>query len=166
MWGCIFRRPRRREALSFLGAAAALTTPLMLRFDHRAGAMALFSVTIVTGMLATAGAGGAPGPRAATTRPATARSRHPVTAGQPLVVLRGDHVVGAAADGHARRIGWVAGRRPLTHVRTVLPVLGRAKGARGGAWVHVRLPGRPNGHAGWISADRTRAKSTTWRIGI
>jgi hypothetical protein len=76
-------------------------------------------------------------------------------------VLRRDHVVRAAPDREARRVGRVAGRRPLTGVRTVLPVLGRA-----GRWVHVRLPGRPNGHAGWISADGTRARSTHWRITV
>ena len=39
-------------------------------------------------------------------------------------------------------------------------------GSRGrhAAWLQVRLPGRPNGHTGWISAARTRSTSTPWRI--
>ena len=35
-----------------------------------------------------------------------------------------------------------------------------------GAWVHVRLPGRPNSHAGWISADRTRHATTQWLLSV
>src|ERR687889_2452862 len=127
----------------------------MLTLNHRATAAALLATMFVAGTLVTAGAGGAPGPRESTVPARAARATAP--SGQPLVVLRRDHVVRAAPDANARRIGWVAGRRPLTHVRTVLPVLGRATGRRGGAWVHVRLPGRPNGHAGWISARNTRA---------
>jgi lipoprotein-anchoring transpeptidase ErfK/SrfK len=53
-------------------------------------------------------------------------------------------------------------RRPLTKVRTILPVLGQ--GGRDGAWLRVRLPGRPNGHVGWISTRGTRATETDWRI--
>jgi lipoprotein-anchoring transpeptidase ErfK/SrfK len=85
-------------------------------------------------------------------------------ASQALVVLLGGHVARAAPKGHARPIEAVAGRRPLTAVRTVLPVLGR--GGRDDAWVRVRLPGRPNGHSGWISTDRTRATTTPWRIRV
>ena len=92
---------------------------------------------------------------------APAPTPRPWTA-QPLVVLLGPHVARRAPNGDARRIEAVAGRRPLTHVRTVLPVLGR--GGRDGAWLRVRLPGRPNGHTGWIEAGRTRSTSTPWRI--
>jgi lipoprotein-anchoring transpeptidase ErfK/SrfK len=66
------------------------------------------------------------------------------------------------ADAH--RIEMVAARRPLTKVPTVLPVLGHA--GKGDAWLHVLLPGRPNGHAGWISANRSRSGSTPWRIQV
>ena len=85
---------------------------------------------------------------------------------QPLVALLRDHVARTAPDVHARRVTTVAGRRPLTRVRTILPVLGHARSADGRAWVHVALPGRPNGRAGWIAADRTRATSTGWRIAV
>ena len=49
---------------------------------------------------------------------------------------------------------WCAARRPLTRVRTVLPLL--ARGGHDDAWLRVRLPGRPNGHAGWIAARGTQ----------
>jgi lipoprotein-anchoring transpeptidase ErfK/SrfK len=84
------------------------------------------------------------------------------TAARPLVVLLGGHVARHAPDAGAGRIQAVAGRRPLTHVRTVLPVLGRA--GRDDAWLRVRLPGRPNGRTGWIYSGRTRSTSTPWRI--
>jgi lipoprotein-anchoring transpeptidase ErfK/SrfK len=81
---------------------------------------------------------------------------------QPLVVLLRAHVARSAPNAEAHAIEAVAGRRPLTRVATVLPVLGR--GGRDRGWLRVRLPGRPNGHAGWISAKGTRATETDWRI--
>jgi lipoprotein-anchoring transpeptidase ErfK/SrfK len=83
---------------------------------------------------------------------------------QPLVVLLGDHIARRAPDADARRIEAVAGRRPLTRVRTVLPVLGRAGPDE--AWLRVRLPGRPNGHSGWISSRHTRSSATPWRLQV
>lgn len=80
---------------------------------------------------------------------------------QRLVVLLHDHVARAKPNANARRVEVVASRRPLTRVRTVLPVLGTSGRS---SWVRVRLPGRPNGHAGWISTRRTRETSTDWRI--
>lgn len=83
---------------------------------------------------------------------------------QETVALLRDHVVRAAPNAHADRVETVAGRRPLTGTRTVLPVLGDA--GRDDAWLRVRLPGRPNGHSGWISSNRTRLGSTEWRIEV
>ena len=83
---------------------------------------------------------------------------------QRLVVLKHAHAVRTKPNRHARAIEWVGARRPLTGVQTVLPVLGRALASGGQAWVHVRLPGRPNGHEGWIRAYRTRGTSTAWRL--
>jgi lipoprotein-anchoring transpeptidase ErfK/SrfK len=87
-----------------------------------------------------------------------------VAASQRLVVLQHDRVARTRPDARARLIESVSARRPLTGVRTVLPVLGRALGRGGRSWVHVRLPGRPNGHTGWIRAHQTRRTSTEWRI--
>ena len=92
----------------------------------------------------------------------SARPTVPVT--QPLVILLQDHVAHAAASQRARVIEPVAALRPLTQVRTVLPVMGFVKGKDGNRWVHVRLPGRPSGHTGWILADQTIRSSTEWRI--
>ncbi|MDX6675201.1 MAG: hypothetical protein QOH11_2619 [Solirubrobacteraceae bacterium] len=86
-----------------------------------------------------------------------------VPASQPLVVLLHNHVARTSPNTRARRIETVSARRPLTGVRTVLPVLGRAR-SHGHSWVRVRLPGRPNGHQGWIGAQQTKPTSTEWRL--
>lgn len=87
-----------------------------------------------------------------------------VAPSQPLVALLQDQVARTGPSGRSGRIEAVAARRPLTRVRTVLPVLGRATAHNGRSWLRVRLPGRPNGHAGWVSADRTRPSSTEWHL--
>jgi lipoprotein-anchoring transpeptidase ErfK/SrfK len=89
-----------------------------------------------------------------------------VPASQPLVVLLHDHAVRVSPNVRARRIETVGARRPLTGVRTVLPVLGHAKGSGRTPWVRVRLPGRPNGHNGWISTSQTQLTSTEWHITV
>ncbi|HET8527703.1 MAG TPA: L,D-transpeptidase [Gaiellaceae bacterium] len=48
---------------------------------------------------------------------------------------------------------------PLSHQRTAVPVL-----ARRGRYLRVLLPGRPNGHSGWIRAGTARVWRTPWRI--
>jgi lipoprotein-anchoring transpeptidase ErfK/SrfK len=87
-----------------------------------------------------------------------------VPASQPLVVLLRDHVARVAPNAHAGRIEFVSARRPLTAARTVLPVLGHAGSRTRGSWLQVRLPGRPNGHKGWISTNRTQSTSTPWHV--
>jgi lipoprotein-anchoring transpeptidase ErfK/SrfK len=82
---------------------------------------------------------------------------------RPLVTLLHSHVARVRPDAGAQRIEAVPSRRPLTRVRTVLPVLGQAAH---GSWLRVRLPGRPNGHTGWIAAARTRSGATEWRIEV
>jgi len=89
-----------------------------------------------------------------------------VAASQPLVALLDDHVALARPNAKARQIDSVRSLRPLTRVRTILPVLGRSTTRSGYRWVHVRLPGRPNGHTGWIRAGRTRRASTGWHIAL
>jgi lipoprotein-anchoring transpeptidase ErfK/SrfK len=94
----------------------------------------------------------------------------PATAGaattppvRPLVLLLHSHTAHVRPAANAARIETVASRRPLTQVRTVLPVLGEAMH---GSWLKVRLPGRPNSHTGWIAAAHTRAGSTEWSIEV
>jgi lipoprotein-anchoring transpeptidase ErfK/SrfK len=95
--------------------------------------------------------------------PAASAASGPPTSQQLVVVLH-DHVGRTGPSANAGRIEAVDARRPLTGSRTILPVLGSATNRAGGTWLRVRLPGRPNGHAGWISAKRTKATSTPWRI--
>jgi hypothetical protein len=78
---------------------------------------------------------------------------------QKLVGLLDAHEAFAKPGRHSAPLRLVKARRPLTGERTVLPVLGETK-----HWLHVRLPGRPNGSMGWIVRARTRISSTPWRI--
>jgi lipoprotein-anchoring transpeptidase ErfK/SrfK len=103
-------------------------------------------------------AGGAP----LTAGPAVASS---VPASQALVILTRDHVARTRPSTRAHRLKVVTARRPLSHVRTVLPVLGDAT-TRGVRWVRVRLPGRPNSQTGWIPAARTTPAVTAWRLSL
>jgi lipoprotein-anchoring transpeptidase ErfK/SrfK len=92
---------------------------------------------------------------------ATAAEQPPAI--RPLVALLDSHTARVRPDAAAQLIETVTSRRPLTKVRTVLPVLGTAVN---GAWLRVRLPGRPNGHTGWIRSAHTRATSTEWSIEV
>jgi len=98
--------------------------------------------------------------------PASATASSTVPASQALVVLLQDHPARSRPDPGAHLIESVAARRPLTRVRTVLPVLAHATGSGTGSWVQVQLPGRPNGHKGWISARQTRRTFTVWHISV
>lgn len=89
-----------------------------------------------------------------------------VAASQPLVVLLDAHVARVSPNSSARRIRTVRERRPLTRVRTVLPVIGSVIDAHGKPWLRVRLPGRPNGQTGWILAERVRRTATEWHISV
>ncbi|HWI23034.1 MAG TPA: L,D-transpeptidase [Baekduia sp.] len=85
-------------------------------------------------------------------------------ASQELVVLLAGKAAYAAPASGARVVASVPGRRPLTRIRTVLPVVGRATAANGAAWLRVRLSGRPSQPLGWIRATRTRSTQTPWRL--
>ena len=58
----------------------------------------------------------------------------------------------------------VTARRPITGVRTTLPIIGRTVSPNGAPLLHVLLPGRPNGSQGWIAEDGTTLAKTSWRI--
>jgi lipoprotein-anchoring transpeptidase ErfK/SrfK len=88
------------------------------------------------------------------------RATH-VPATQRLVVLLRAHVVRAGPAVRTAAVGAVPGRTPLTGVRTVLPVL-----VQRGRWLKVQLPGRPNGHTGWIERTGTLASFTAWRLRV
>jgi lipoprotein-anchoring transpeptidase ErfK/SrfK len=57
----------------------------------------------------------------------------------------------------------IQARRPITEERTVLPVLGHRTN-HGARWLHVKLPGRPNGRTGWISRRGTVSTVTYWHV--
>ncbi len=83
---------------------------------------------------------------------------------QRLAGLLTAHVAFASPADYAARLAQVPAARPLTGERTVLPVLGESAGADGRGWLHVRLPGRPNGLTGWIEQKGTVSTTTTWHI--
>jgi hypothetical protein len=47
-----------------------------------------------------------------------------------------------------------------------LLVLGGSRAADGRCWIHVRLPWRPNGSAGWVNEARVLLRQTPWRIAV
>ena len=86
----------------------------------------------------------------------------PTQSSQRLVVILAGQAVRASPSGDARGVGQVASTTPITGGSTVLPVL--AAGPRG--WLRVALPGRPNGHSGWIRSSATRPAITGWRVTV
>ncbi len=105
---------------------------------------------------------------AVSTGPATAAqggsSNVVVQPHQALAILLGSHAAMSAPDESSAALELVRAKRPITEERTVLPVLGHTDGADGAGWLHVLLPGRPNGHTGWIRLRATRAAVTSWHI--
>jgi lipoprotein-anchoring transpeptidase ErfK/SrfK len=83
---------------------------------------------------------------------------------QELVRLLAPHQAFARPALDATPIEVVAERRPITEVRTVLPVLAARRGAAGARWLKVMLPGRPNGRVGWIRQRQTVSLSTKWHL--
>ena len=63
----------------------------------------------------------------------------------------------------------VADQRPITLVRTTLPVLAQQTDGEGRLWLQVRLPGRvlhrkSPPRSGWITAFDTRISTTAWHL--
>jgi len=83
----------------------------------------------------------------------------PVRATQMIVALLRPHEARAAPTARAAPVGLVPAATPITDERTTLPLL-----ARHGRWLKVRLPGRPNGHTGWIVRNATVRFVTDWHI--
>ena len=83
---------------------------------------------------------------------------------QELALLQQTHTVWSAPDKYSKMLGVVRAQRPLTDEQTALPVVGHAAGSDGVRWLQVLLPGRPNGHTGWIVARDTTHATTPWRI--
>ena len=83
---------------------------------------------------------------------------------QELAALLSAHQAFSKPARDSAPLRMIQARRPLTGERTVLPVLGHTTGADGLVWLHVRLPGRPNGRMGWIRQRATVASTTSWHI--
>jgi lipoprotein-anchoring transpeptidase ErfK/SrfK len=83
---------------------------------------------------------------------------------QELAALLSSHEALSAPAAGSTSLGLVQARRPITEVRTVLPVLGHRTGHNGLRWLHVRLPGRPNGRTGWIRRRGTVSSRTSWHV--
>jgi lipoprotein-anchoring transpeptidase ErfK/SrfK len=124
-----------------------MRTSLNLRSMHKVFATLLLAAAVAATLTVSASA-----------RPAR------VARAQRLAVVLTAHAARSAPDLHASVVQVVASTTPLTHERTVLPVLGKARGRQGATWLRVRLPGRPNGHAGWIKEQGTRQARTSWSI--
>lgn len=81
-------------------------------------------------------------------------------------------VLNQTSEAHARpasgsaRIQRVSRTRPITGEQTVLPVIARHTDPNGATWLRVLLPGRPNGHAGWITSRATTSRITGWKITV
>jgi lipoprotein-anchoring transpeptidase ErfK/SrfK len=99
---------------------------------------------------------------ATVTQSADARTSSPL--GQDVALLRQPQEL-LSARGEAQTPNrTIAARRPITGVRTALPVIGRTTTADGVQLLHVMLPGRPNGHQGWIRRRGTSAARIDWSI--
>jgi lipoprotein-anchoring transpeptidase ErfK/SrfK len=105
--------------------------------------LALLTGVAVLGVLSAGAASAAP-----TVRPT-----------QELVALLASHEVHTWPNAKSSSLPLVSSTRPITGVRTVLPVLGQTKN-----WLHVRLPGRPNGRTGWIRKQATATSVTPWHL--
>jgi lipoprotein-anchoring transpeptidase ErfK/SrfK len=87
-----------------------------------------------------------------------------VQATQQLAVLLTAHRAHRAPAAGSLQAALVPANRPITGERTTLPVIGHATGAGGIRWLHVMLPGRPNGSSGWVAQQGTRKLVTSWHI--
>jgi lipoprotein-anchoring transpeptidase ErfK/SrfK len=101
---------------------------------------------------------------AAWTAAAPARSVTPaVVKAQELARLNSSEEAYEKPARGSPTLSLVQARRPLTGARTVLPVIGH-RTTQGVGWLHVRLPGRPNGRTGWIRKRTTTALITSWHV--
>jgi len=88
---------------------------------------------------------------------------------QQLVTLLSVKSVHARPIFGSGSVAAVADQRPITLVRTSLPVLDQTTDTDGRLWLRVRLPGRVFHRktpppTGWITAFDTRMSSTAWHL--
>ena len=113
----------------------------------------------VMAAVASTGAAGGAVPAAA------ARQAAAVPSTQELAVLLRSQKVFSSLNARRSRATLPAAR-PITGGQTVLPVIARASTKLGARRLRVLLPGRPNGHTGWIAQTGTRSTTTSWHVVI
>jgi lipoprotein-anchoring transpeptidase ErfK/SrfK len=92
-----------------------------------------------------------------------------IAAAQDVVTLLTVKSVHADPSFAGQPLATVIDERPITLVRTTLPVLDEATDDNGRAWLRVRLPGRVFDRktpppTGWITASDTRRGQTAWHL--
>ena len=112
--------------------------------------LAVFVAALVLVVVSTGSATGAAG---------TADGAMAVRRSQTVAILLGSQAARSAPSVGAKSLEVVRARRPLTGVRTVLPVLDSRSG-----WIRVLLPGRPNGHTGWLRRSASDQAVERWHI--
>jgi lipoprotein-anchoring transpeptidase ErfK/SrfK len=83
---------------------------------------------------------------------------------QELAVLFTAHSAHREPGAGSPQVLFVSADRPITGEQTTLPVIGHSTGPGGERWLHVMLPGRPDGSTGWIAQGSTHELITGWRI--
>lgn len=78
---------------------------------------------------------------------------------QELVILLRSHEAHSQPTAASALLVLVPAQTPITGERTTLPVL-----AHEGRWLEVMLPGRPDGHTGWIDRAATTLLLTDWHV--
>jgi lipoprotein-anchoring transpeptidase ErfK/SrfK len=121
--------------------------------DHGGNVLAARRILVAAALIA----GGAP----------MAQASPPVPARQQAVLsLTGAAIARAYPAPGARVVARVAMTMPFTGIRSTLPVTETRVAARGGTWLRIRLPARPNGATGWVPATAGIEHRTPWLIEI
>ena len=116
-------------------------------------------VRVVTFALATLG------PMGVVTGTANAQAvASPARPTSEVALLSQTHALLSRQGKRLRSLAAITVRRPITGVRTALPIIGRTVTSDGAQMLHVLLPGRPNGSQGWIERQGTTIATTSWRI--
>lgn len=101
--------------------------------------------------------------------PARSAAVAQISAEQQLVTLLSVKSVHAEPIFGSRSLVGLADQRPITLVRTSLPIIGETTDADGRAWLQVRMPGRVFHRktpppTGWITAFDTKRATTAWHL--
>jgi lipoprotein-anchoring transpeptidase ErfK/SrfK len=94
---------------------------------------------------------------------ASVRKAQGVQPRQELAMLLTPHSV-VSAPNRRTKVGAIHALRPITGVRTVVPVVDHATTPDGLDWLRVMVPGRPNGRKAWIAARGTVQRETGWHL--